>query len=179
VSDPNIILVPDPSVIVLVGVAGSGKSTFAARHFASDEILSSDAFRARIGRDEADQSVTRAAFGALHRALATRVRAGRLTVVDATNVTESARRTILARARAAGVPAIAIVLDLPLEAVHAANRGRVRVVAPDVIRAQAADLRRTLEPGRLGTEGFARVVTLRDAAARNTVRIVRHGPIGT
>src|SRR5262245_20485500 len=108
---PEIVLT-DPSLVVLVGAAGAGKSTFAARHFKTDEVLSSDGYRALIAGDESDQRVNRAAFGRLHRELEWRLAAGRLTVVDATSVELHARRALLARAAAARLPATAIVLDL-------------------------------------------------------------------
>ena len=110
----------DPSLVVLIGAAGAGKSTFAAHHFTDDEVLSSDRFRALVSGDEADQSATHAAFGRLHRELARRLEAGRFTVVDATSLEPSSRRALLARAVAAGVPATAIVFDLPAETVLAA-----------------------------------------------------------
>ena len=85
------LVIPDPCLVVLVAAAGAGKSTFAARHFDPAEILSSDAYRARIAGDEADQRATRAAFEQLHRDLEQRLADRRLTVVDATNVERSAR----------------------------------------------------------------------------------------
>jgi len=170
------LVVPNPSLIVLVAAAGAGKTTFAARHFEPAEILSSDAYRARISGDEADQRATRAAFGQLHRALERRLADGRLTVVDATNVERSARLALLVRATAAGVPAVAIVLDLPASTILARNAGRpARIVEERVVRRHLARLRDSLDglAPRLDGEGFQRVVVLRDPLDVDAVRIVR------
>ena len=138
--------VPEPCLVVLVGAAGSGKSTFAARHFAVDEVLASDAFRARLGRGEADQGVSRRAFGVLHVAVERRLAAGRTTVVDATNVRPEARRALVRRAGAAGLPAIAIVLDLPLSDCLAGDLARAgRHVPMAVVERQFAELRASLD----------------------------------
>lgn len=107
-SRPVVLEIPDPALVVLVGAAGAGKTTFAARHFAPDEVLSSDALREAISGDADDQRATGPAFAALHRALARRLRDGRLTVVDATNVTAPARRALLGRAARAGIPVVAL-----------------------------------------------------------------------
>src|SRR6187431_1981025 len=136
---PLLIVLPDPSLVVLVGAAGAGKSTFAARHFAPHEVLSSDGFRALVAGDPADQSATRPAFAALHRELERRLTARLLTVVHA-------RRSLLARASATHVPAIGIVLDLPAALVRARNRARDgRAAIPeDAVTAQLVDLARTI-----------------------------------
>ena len=173
---PAEIVIPDPSMVVLVGAAGAGKSTFASRHFAPDEILSSDGFRAMVAGDEADQAATKAAFGRLHRALGQRLAAGRLTVVDATSVQPASRRALLARAAAAGLPAVAIVLDLPTATVLARNAARMsRIVDGSVIRHHLAQLRTSLDgpaPSVL-REGFAQVVILSDPAEVDLVRVRR------
>jgi protein phosphatase len=170
------IVVADPSLIVLVGAAGSGKSTFAARHFAPGEVLSSDAFRAVIAGDETDQRATRAAFGRLHRELVGRLMAGRLTVVDATNVEAPARRALIARARAAAVPTTAVVLDLPPSLVLARNAARSsRVVAEAVVRHHLERLRSALD-GRaipFDGEGFSQVVVLREPGEVDAASVIR------
>ena len=150
--------IADPSLVVLIGAAGAGKSTFAAHHFADDEVLSSDRFRALVSGDEADQSATHAAFSRLHRELARRLAAGKLTVVDATSLEPSSRRALLARAAAAGVPATAIVFDLPAETVLARNAARrQRIVDYSVVRHHLARLRASLDGPvpPLAAEGFA------------------------
>jgi len=151
---------PDPCLVVLLGAAGSGKSTLAARHFAPDEVLSSDAFRGLVAGDARDQAATGRAFAALHRALAVRLEAGLTTVVDATNVQAHARRRLLRLSAEAGVPVVAIVLDLPPDLVLARNDGRDRVVPEDAVRRQLANLRRSLRPGVLDAEGFRQIVRL-------------------
>jgi protein phosphatase len=154
---------PDPSLVVLVGAAGAGKSTFAARHFRPDEVLSSDALREAIAGDPADQSVTGAAFAALHRSLARRLAQGRLTVVDATSVQGAARQALLRRARAARVPAVAIVLDLPADLVHARNVQRPAGAVPaEAVDAPLALLAAASTGGALAAEGFAAVHRLSD-----------------
>ena len=156
--------VADPSLVVLIGAAGAGKTTFAARHFAADEILSSDAYREMIAGDPGNQRATGIAFRRLHETLARRLRDGRLTVVDATNVRAANRRPLLTRARLAGVPVAAIVLDLPRTEVLARNARRDRVVATDVVDRQLDWLRQTLDGDQLAVEGVDPVVILRSPA---------------
>jgi protein phosphatase len=154
--------IPEPSVVVLIGAAGSGKSTLAARHFPAEAVLSSDALREHVSGDAADQSATKVAFRILHRQLTTRLAAGRLAVVDATNTTTAARRAILDRASAAGVPAIAVALDLPaaISQARAAARPDRRVPA-DVIDRQHAQVHHAVERGELARDGFQTVIVLR------------------
>lgn len=168
------LVLPDPSLVVLVGAAGSGKSTLAARLFAPDEILSSDALRAVVSGDAANQGASAVAFRILHRTLDRRLAAGQLTVVDATNTKAEHRRPLLIRAHAAGVPIVAIVLDLPPAHVHAQNAGRLgRLVDRDVVDRHLAAIRLTLETGQLIADGFDHVVILRSVEDIASFRIDR------
>ena len=157
------IAVKVPGVVVLIGAAGVGKSTLAARLFAPDEVLSSDELRGAIRGDPTDQSVTRVAFRILHRELAKRLANGRLVVVDATNLTRAARLAVLRAAHPAGVDKIAVVLLAPPAVVHARNAGRgPRVVPAEVVdrhlaAAAALGASETEIAELLLAEGFAAV----------------------
>jgi protein phosphatase len=169
----TVLVLPEPCVVLLVGAAGSGKSTLAARLFAPEEVLASDAYRERIAGHAADQGATGPAFAALHRDLAARLRTGRTSVVDATNLQRHARRPVLRAARASGTPVVAIVLDLPREVVLARNGARDRVVPDDAVRRQLAALRDALAPQGLPAEGLAEVIVLRDVASVEALAVSR------
>jgi protein phosphatase len=169
------LVLPDPSLVVLVGAAGSGKSTLAARLFAPDEILSSDALRATVSGDEADQRTSAVAFRILHRSLERRLSRGELTVIDATNTKPDHRRPLLIRARTTAIPAIAIVLDLPPTTVLAQNAARAeRVVDPSIVERHLAGVRGTVDDDGLVAEGFDHVVLLRSTTEIANLRIERH-----
>jgi protein phosphatase len=151
---------PELSLVVLVGTTGSGKSTFARTHFKPTEIMSSDFFRGLVSDDENDQSATGDAFETLHYVAGKRLAAGRLTVIDATNVQQDARRPLVALARRYHVLPVAIVLDIPERICEDRNRERPdRQFGPHVLRRQRLDLKRSIKA--LGREGFRHVWVLK------------------
>ncbi|WP_445396890.1 polynucleotide kinase-phosphatase [Streptomyces sp. LE64] len=164
--------VTDLSLVVLIGATGSGKSTFARRHFRPTEIVSSDFCRGLVADDENDQSASGDAFDLLHYIAGKRLAAGRRTVVDATNVQSGARAQLVRLAREHDVLPIAIVLDVP-EA-ECARRNATRAdradMHPRVISRHQRELRRSLRG--LEREGFRKVHLLRGVEAIDSARIV-------
>ena len=166
---------PARGLVVLVGVSGSGKSTFAREHFKATEVISSDFCRALVADDENDQSATPDAFDVLHYLAGTRLRRGLLTVVDATNVQAKARAELVALARSHDALVDAVVLDVPESVAVERNAARAdRDFGSHVVRRQHRDLKRSL--GRLRKEGFRRVHVLTDADEVASVEIVRERP---
>ena len=153
------IAIPELSLVVLVGASGSGKSTFARAHFRPTEIVSSDACRAMVADNENDQSATPEAFELLHFIARKRLAAGRLTVVDATNVQNESRTPLVALAREHHCIPVAIVLNLPERLCLERNHGRSdRSISPHAVRQQVGQLRRSLRD--LKQQGFRHIFVL-------------------
>jgi protein phosphatase len=146
--------IPELSLVALIGASGSGKSTFARAHFRPTEVLSSDAFRAMVADDENDQAATADAFDSLYYVAGKRLRAGRLTVVDATNVYREDRAKLVAVAREQDVLPVSIVFDLP-PAVFVQRNAAHRNLPGQVLRRQHDALRRSMRG--LAKEGFRKV----------------------
>ncbi len=139
------IKIPELSLVILVGVSSSGKSTFAQKYFKPTEILSSDHCRALVSDDENNQDVTKEAFDILHFIAAKRLATGKLTVIDATNVQYKARQSLLALARKYHFLSVAIVFNLPESLCHGRNQQRTdRHFGPHVISQQYANLQYSL-----------------------------------
>lgn len=164
--------VTDLSLVVLIGASGSGKSTFARRHFAPTEVISSDFCRGLVADDENDQSASRDAFDVLHYIAGKRLAAGRRTVVDATSVQQESRRQLVDLAKKHDVLPIAIVLDVPEEVCAERNAARTdRADMPRrVIQRHTRELRRSLR--HLEREGFRKVHVLRGVEAVENASVV-------
>ena len=152
--------IPELALVALVGISGSGKSTFAQTHFAPTQVLSSDYFRGLVADDQNDQSASADAFDVLHYVAGKRLAAGRLTVVDATNLQPHARAGLVKLAREHDVLPVAIVLDVPEALAWERTELRPdRTFGRPVLTRMHRDLRRSL--GSLSREGFRKVHVLR------------------
>lgn len=151
---------PDMSLVLLVGASGTGKSTFAAKHFSPYEVLSSDHYRGVASNEVTNQHATTDAFAILEYITAKRLSRGLLTVIDATNARSEDRKRWVKIAREHNVLAVAIVLDIPTHIAKARNAVRTdRRVPERSIRGQAREIGRSMRGMR--REGFSHVHVLR------------------
>jgi protein phosphatase len=147
------VTIPELSLVVLIGASGSGKSSFARKHFKATEVLSSDFCRGLVCDNENDQSATKDAFDILHYIAAKRLASGKLTVIDATNVQPEDRKRFLELAREYNYMSVAIALNLPEQLCHERNQQRSdRNFGLHVVRRQTQSMRRSLR--NLQREGF-------------------------
>lgn len=152
------IIIPELSLVLLIGPSGSGKSTFARKHFLPTEVISSDFCRALITDNDNDQSVTAEAFDLLHTIAGKRLAAGRFTVVDATSVQPEARRPLVELAKEYHTVPVAIVFNLPERECQDRNRMREdRQIPAGALHRQVEQMRRGLRG--LQKEGFRYIFT--------------------
>ncbi|MGH7429903.1 MAG: AAA family ATPase [Candidatus Methylomirabilaceae bacterium] len=162
--------------MILCGPAGSGKSTFAARHFAPTTIVSSDRCRAMLGDDERNLAVSPEAFELFHTIIDRRLGLRRLTVADSTALRTNARATLLEIGRRHAVPVTLVVFDVSEERCYLHDTRRERRVGRAVIAQHVQQLQDALRT--IPQEGFDAVILLDDALARSTsVDIVERSPI--
>jgi protein phosphatase len=163
---------PELSLLLLVGSSGSGKSSFARKHFLPTEVLSSDFFRGMISDDQGDQRVSPDAFAVLHLALEKRLKHGRFTVLDTTHLKPSSRKAAFEYAQKAHVPVYAIVFDLPQELCQQQNLNRPdRVVESRVVTKHHELLQQALK--EMQEEGFKAIHRLSSKEEVDSVVITR------
>ncbi|HTM49451.1 MAG TPA: ATP-binding protein [Bryobacteraceae bacterium] len=147
---------PQPSqrIVVLVGLPGSGKSTYLHKLHAN--AISSDAIRLLLADDAADQSIHPQVFATMRYLLRHRVAIGRpVTYLDATHLTPAERAPYVAIARAYGCEIEAVFFNVPADVCRARNRGRRRVVPDEAMEMMQAKL---VPPGP--NEGFDRITVV-------------------
>jgi protein phosphatase len=166
------LIIPELAVVALVGPSGSGKSSFARKHFRPTEVLSSDFCRGLVSDDENSQAATNDAFDVLYFIASKRLKAGKSVVIDATNVQTEARKKIIELAREYHCLPVAIVFDLPEKLCLERNRDRPnRAFGPHVVRQQLQQMRKSLR--YLEREGFRRVHVLNSPEEVDAAEIER------
>src|ERR1039457_5150458 len=143
-------------IVVLIGLPGSGKSTYLERLGAA--ALSSDRIRGLLADYETDQTIHDRVFQTVRYLLRQRLELGRpVTYIDATNLTPEDRRPYLEMGRAHGCEVEAVFFDVPLAVCRERNARRRRLVPEDALAKMAAKL----TPPAL-EEGFTRVTVISD-----------------
>lgn len=170
--DKYCIEIPELCLVAMIGGTSSGKTSFALRHFKPTEVLSSDFFRGMVCDDENSQSVSGDAFDLLYYAANKRLNNGKLTVIDATNIQQNARKQVIDLAREQNVHAAAIVLNLPEEILQERNKARPERNFPErVIRQHCRDVKRSIKG--LKREGFRFVYVINSLDQLENAEVVR------
>lgn len=171
------IVIPDFSLVVLIGASGSGKSTFAAKHFIPTEILSSDKARGIVSDDETNQDVTVDAFDLVRAAADKRLKHRKLTVIDATNVRATDRKAWVELARRWHALPVAIVIEPGIDICVERNKSRPdRPFGAGVVQRMVSEIRRGLRG--LQKEGFRQVWELHSPESVEAAT-VRRQPLWT
>lgn len=123
---------------ILIGLPGSGKSTWAAKRMRSESQnliwLSSDKLREEKLGTVTDQSNNELIFKYMFDLTVEALREGKKVIYDATNISSKRRRTLLERIRAeVKTETEALIFALPFEECIKRNEGRERKVPYEVI----------------------------------------------
>lgn len=125
-----------PVMILMVGPAGSGKSTYVRENFPGYAVLNADSIRLDLTGDESNQERNPEVFSVMRRRLAKFLRSGQSAVVDNTNVKQPSRTELYEIAKAFDARIEAHVMQTDLAMCLRRNAGRTRVVPDDVIKNQ-------------------------------------------
>ena len=137
---------------VLMGVPGSGKSTWLKHLVLRTVVINPDTIREELTGDPNNQDRNSEVFAAAHARTQAVLMRGDDIVFDATNVKESARASLLKIAHDAGSFTALVVFDVPLDVAKKRNANRERVVPEHVLDRMQAQFEESLS--QIGHEAW-------------------------
>lgn len=170
--EPTVLEIPKNALVMMLGPAGSGKSTFAVKHFKPSEIVSSDQCRWMVSDDMMNQDCNHYAFILFHQWISCRLALGRRTVADATNVTKRARNTLREIANRFKVPVVLIYMATSEKETFRRNRERDRHVPEHVVEKHLSQMRQALS--EIESEGYHAIYSV-ETDREYVIRSVENG----
>lgn len=164
------IKIPEFSLVVLIGAAGSGKTHLAQKHFLQTEVLSSDQCRNLVADDPEKLSVTSDAYDVLRYIAEKRLANRKLTVIDATNVKHEDRRAFIELAKKYHCKSVAIVLNVPESLCIERNKEREKRVRKNAVKQQRSALKRSLKHLK---KDFKQVQVLKNVEDIDNIQFIR------
>ena len=143
-------------MILLIGLPGSGKSTWAERFAANRKyivIVSSDKIREELYGDEATQGDNNKIFSLVRERAEEALKDCKDVIIDATNMTIKDRSAYFDIAKTYEADVIGVLFDIPVEECKLRNSKRDRVV-PDFVYDKM--MKRYEHPQM--SEGFAMII---------------------
>lgn len=132
------------SLIILVGVSGSGKSTFSHKNFPSSMIVSTDECRRMICGSHLNQRISDDAFDLFYTIIDKKLKNGYPAVADSTALKPKYRQRLLQIAKKYNYNSIILLFDIPLEVSISQDKKRGRTaVGKDIITKQYANLEKS------------------------------------
>ncbi len=129
--------VPEGSLVLMVGPPGSGKSTFAEKHFPNEAIVPTDGLRQELTNNPGNQLISEDAFNLAAHIVSSRLKHGKTTVLDAMNLDPGLRQRFTAFARENNAHVIAIYFDIPEEELIKRDSQRLKSVGESYLRTRA------------------------------------------
>lgn len=146
-----------PILAVMVGISGSGKSTYAngLKTSLNAQLVETDAIRLELTGDAEDQSQNGRVFDVAKKRVNDYLSNGKNTIIDATSLTIRDRKDWIDIAKANNAEARAYFVDTPVSVCKSQNNKRSRKVPEWVIDKQANKL---FAPTK--AEGFGSVTVI-------------------
>ena len=146
-----------PTLFVLIGVSGSGKSTFAKTFSITGgvRVVSADEIRGMLYGDESVQKDGKRVFEVAYMNARCHLSHCRNVIFDATNTTKAGREKLLDALKRSDCRKVAVLCMTDIDTCIKRNARRDRVVPEHVIRRQYAQL---LEDGAYIPDQFDEII---------------------
>lgn len=146
-----------PILAVMIGISGSGKSTYAngLKTSLNAQLVETDAIRLELTGDAEDQSQNGRVFEVAKKRVNNYLTEGKNVIIDATSLSMKERKDWIETGKANNAEVRAYFIDTPIDVCKAQNNKRNRKVPEWVIDKQANKLHPPTK-----AEGFDSVTTI-------------------